>query len=201
MSAADSYQSLKQSLNKHNTGDVSLQDVTLLLAGLYFRETATYGENQISVFNSATTILKSLEDIFVDLQENNGIEWKIFLSELNSQKQLNSQTETRISEASMDLTTRDKKEAMKNELAEIEVLIDKISKSKNRREKRRLLAIYNQHQVKIWGSAPGQQNSTAKIAKYQTDELTLPSNQVEKVWSPYVNGYVDRRSFEDALKT
>jgi len=43
----------------------------------------------------------------------------------------------------MDLTTRDKKEAMKNELAEIEVLIDKISKSKNRREKRRLLAIYN----------------------------------------------------------
>jgi hypothetical protein len=43
----------------------------------------------------------------------------------------------------LDLTTRDGKEAMKTELAEIEVLMDKLAKSKNRREKRRLLAMYN----------------------------------------------------------
>jgi hypothetical protein len=57
-----------------------------LLAGLYFKDATALGDKQMAVFNSATTILKSLEDIFVDLLDNNGIEWKLFLSELNSQK-------------------------------------------------------------------------------------------------------------------
>jgi hypothetical protein len=84
MPVADSYLSTKPILEKQNTGDASLYDVTLLLAGLYFRDAALSGEKQLAVFNSATTILRSLEDIFVDLQENNGIEWKLFLSEVNA---------------------------------------------------------------------------------------------------------------------
>lgn len=57
-----------------------------MLAGLYFKDATALGDKQMAVFNSATTILKSLEDIFVDLLDNDGIEWKLFLSELNSQK-------------------------------------------------------------------------------------------------------------------
>jgi len=65
---------------------------------------------------------------------------------------------------------------MKNELAEIEILMTKIATSKNRREKRRLLAVYNQHQARIWGTEPRQQFTTATRAKYQNDELTLPAD-------------------------
>jgi hypothetical protein len=43
----------------------------------------------------------------------------------------------------MITTGREEKEAIKNELAEIEILIDKLAVSKNRRERRRLLAMYN----------------------------------------------------------
>jgi hypothetical protein len=39
---------------------------------------------------------------------------------------------------------RENKEVIKNELAEIEILIDKLATSKNRKEKRRLLAMFNQ---------------------------------------------------------
>jgi hypothetical protein len=58
--------------------------VALLLTGLYFRDDKALGDKQMAVFNSATVILKALEDIFVDLQENNGLEWKLFLSELKA---------------------------------------------------------------------------------------------------------------------
>lgn len=58
--------------------------MALLLTGLYFKDDAALGDKQMALFNSATVILKALEDIFVDLQENNGLEWKLFLSELKA---------------------------------------------------------------------------------------------------------------------
>jgi hypothetical protein len=41
----------------------------------------------MAVFNSATVVLKALDDILTDLIDNNGIEWKLFLAELASIKQ------------------------------------------------------------------------------------------------------------------
>jgi hypothetical protein len=40
---------------------------------------------------------------------------------------------------------------MVNDLEEIETLIEQLSKTKNRAEKRRLLAQYNSKQAQIWG--------------------------------------------------
>ena len=115
-----------------------------LLTGLYFRDEAALGGKQMAVFNSATVILKALEDIFVDLVDNNGLEWKLFLTELNAQKQLSS--DAKVIERGLQIVTgREGKEAIKNELAEIEILMNKLAVSKNRRERRRLLAMYNQH--------------------------------------------------------
>jgi hypothetical protein len=127
----------------------NLQDIATLLAALYFKPQP---DNQMAVYNSATVILKAFVDIVVDLTENNGIEWKIFLSELESLKS-KKPAETQIVDGPLLVESdRDKKEGIKHELAEIEILIDKLGKSKNRKEKRRLLAIFNQRQAKIWGS-------------------------------------------------
>jgi hypothetical protein len=79
--------------------------------------------------------------------------------------------------------------------------MEKIESSKNRKEKRRLMAIYNQRQAKIWGSQPRQEFGTATLAKYERDELTLSRPMMDKVWNPMVHGYVDRISFENAMKT
>ena len=52
-------------------------------------------------------------------------------------------SETSIEEGSQLITGREGKDEIKNELAEIEILMEKLANSKNRKEKRRLMAIYN----------------------------------------------------------
>ena len=64
--------------------EASLQDVTTLLAALYFSES----ERPMTVYNSATVLLKSVEDIMADLCDNNGLEFKLFMAELTKTKHL-----------------------------------------------------------------------------------------------------------------
>jgi len=66
--------------------NASLQDVATLITALYFRKSEE-DSKQMAVFNSATVVLKALDDILTDLIDNNGIEWKLFLAELASIKQ------------------------------------------------------------------------------------------------------------------
>ena len=79
---------------------------------------------------------------------------------------------------------------------EIEALIEELKKTKNRREKRILLAKYNNKQAKIWGSF-------VPYKGYTTDnnQLAVYENDDKYIWNPLLHGYVDRVIYEKALKT
>ncbi len=114
----------------------------------------------------------------MDFKTENGFEWKLFLSEL---KNLKAQQQLEKLDPIEEVSEREGKELMKNELDEIELLIEKLALTKNRKEKRRLLAIYNQRQAKIWGS--GQQKSFGTLSVYQNAEFDNPLD-MDKIWSP-----------------
>ena len=128
--------------NKLSTVDkASITDVTMLLGSLYYKKVADINDKQtISVFNAATALVQSTENILMDFKTENGVEWKLFLNELQN---LQSKQQLEKLDPTEEVSDREGKEIMKNELAEIELLIEKLALTKNRKEKRRLLAIYN----------------------------------------------------------
>ena len=81
--------------------------------------------------------------------ENGGIKYKMLMNDMvHSRPTINS--------SSTDLVTRDSNTDLstkKNDLEQIESLMTLIQASKNRKEKRRLMAEYNQKQELIWGQA------------------------------------------------
>lgn len=82
------------------------------------------------------------------------------------------------------------KEEHANELEEIESLIVRLKKAKNRVEKRRLLAQFNSKQAQIWGA---QRQFTSVVPFNQGDN--------DLVWNQKVHAFVDRQLYEDALAT
>ena len=128
--------------NKLSTVDkASITDVTMLLGSLYYKKVADINDKQtISVFNAAIALVQSTENILMDFKTENGVEWKLFLNELQN---LQSKQQLEKLDPTEEVSDREGKEIMKNELAEIELLIEKLALTKNRKEKRRLLAIYN----------------------------------------------------------
>ena len=113
----------------------------MLLGSLYYKKVADINDKQtISVFNAAIALVQSTENILMDFKTENGVEWKLFLNELQN---LQSKQQLEKLDPTEEVSDREGKEIMKNELAEIELLIEKLALTKNRKEKRRLLAIYN----------------------------------------------------------
>jgi hypothetical protein len=67
----------------------SLSEVSLLLSGIYLQIKGNKmadleSAHQVGFHASATAVLNATESIFDDLEHNNGIEWKFFLSDLQA---------------------------------------------------------------------------------------------------------------------
>ena len=95
------------------------------------------------------------------------------------------------------------KEEVRDELDEIEKLMEKMKSVSSRSERRRLLAQYNRKQALQYGQ---------KAAFGTTNALVMYDDQVNMLeiaqevddsltWNPKVGGYVDRELYEEALKT
>ena len=88
---------------------------------------------------------------------------------------------------------------MKDDLDEIEDLIEQLKTIKNRKERRRLLAIYNNKQARVWGSFVPSKGYMTSINNNTT--LAPYMNNDKYIWNPILNAYVDKIIYEKALET
>lgn len=95
---------------------------------------------------SASLVLQNLELIYDDLVDNDGLVYKLLVNELVTSLDVPKKNE-------LDLRRNDSLVLRNNSVDHIDSLILQLSEAKNRKDKRRLLAEYNQTQELVWGSS------------------------------------------------
>eukprot|EP00347_Sterkiella_histriomuscorum_P017224 403350209 len=153
-----------------------------------------------TTYNSASIILSSLDYIYTDLVENNGLQFKIFMNDMLSEgKKFNLTPD----ENSTALAKRSENSLQKpdknNELAEVETLMNQLELTKNRKEKRVLLAKFNQKQELIWGDK--QSIKAIQVHGNKSMQRTNdPAVDLNKVYNKHTHSFVDKEVFQEALQ-
>lgn len=98
-------------------------------------------EYSFTDFNASSTVLQNVDMIYNDLIESDGIQFKMLMNDILGERQLALQaSELADSRANRgELAVRSK-----GELDEVEGLMARVQLARNRKDKRRLLAEYNQ---------------------------------------------------------
>ena len=156
-------------------------------------------ECQFADYNAAAIVLSNLELIYDDLVDNGGIKYKIMINDMLRESTGGSAL-ARTSSSDSALSTGGSGgggsalAVRRGELDEVELLMRKVENAPNRKEKRRLLAEYNQRQELIWGQAksiaamqPEQQRTLALIKKNAEASL-----DVQKVYNQATQSYIDK---------
>ena len=108
---------------------VDLSDIFAVLAGLYCQEDAA---RDIGVSQAAVTTASMLAETFEDLEENDGLEFKMLFNEVKKESQKRQQV--------APLPPEKTKEEARDEIEQVEQLMDKLKKVSTRSERRRLMA-------------------------------------------------------------
>ena len=143
-------------------------------------------------YSAAHLVLQNLEVVYTDIIENDGLQLKTLMNDLLTQK----------TEGGKDLIPLSREALVqrgKGDLDEIEALMVRVQEARNRKDKRRLLAEYNQRQELIYGRARTLQatrQGEAALALRRNSEAAL---DLSKVFNPATRSYIDRDLHERCM--
>ena len=140
-----------------------------------------------------------LAEVYSDFEENGGLEFKMLLNDVQKEVQ---QMRSEQGQTAAVIPTKTKEQA-RDELEEIEVLMEKLRDVKSRSERRRLLAQFNRKQAKAgiqWGQKATFVTRNELVAfQDRYSSFLMEQEQDEKlVWNPAVHGYVDKKLYQEA---
>jgi len=137
-----------------------------------------------------------LGEILADFEDQGGLEFKMLLNDVQKEAQA-------MKQESMPLMKT--KEESRDELEEIETLMDRLKQVKSRTERRRLLAQFNKKQAKQlqWGQKAtfGTRNELVAYSDRFSQLLMAQEADQSLIWNPAVRGYVNKKLYEKALAT
>ncbi|TNV82125.1 hypothetical protein FGO68_gene12404 [Halteria grandinella] len=194
-------QSQTDSNGQNESGDegfVTLQEAQRTQVTKYTEAPQQQSIYSFQDFMSASIVLQNLELIYDDLVDNGGIVYKQLINEMvtaldlprkNQELDLNSHQTTSLA-------------PRHEQIDRIDSLILQLSEAKNRKEKRRLLAEYNQSQELVWGSS---RSLTALQAAKDPTSLRQTSEHAQKrgeglVFNRATKSYVERELIEECMR-
>ena len=141
-------------------------------------------ELDLSLWNNCSLIMENMISLCEDIADNDGIKFKTYINDIMKEKEylhqialLKEQKAQEDESVKIEYDTHDigvRKERKK--MDEIEELIEKITKAKNRKEKRRLLAEFNKNQERIWADARTYSEREEKQMKRMKQNMDNNSN-------------------------